>query len=674
MPKEYPVKLSIAIATYNHEKKLLRALDSIFDQKHNYLFEVIICDDGSSDETLNIIRKYHEKYPSIIRYTFRSESVGATKNFLCALRACRGEYIATLDADDYWTEPDKLNRQIEFLDKHSEFVLSSHRFKQFFEDTKLFSNDLIPNELFRGNPNGSEFGQEMYFKHWLTQKLTVVLRSSALDNTPQLETNTYNWDAQIFWIVLTKGKGYVHNFVGGVYSISSKEIPTRNNEISHSSIHYLMIEELLTDDPHNPHLKKTLEIYRNSLITSQHKNRNLLDIRKVEDEDFTIVCDDGWGAEVYNAFGIMECSPFMGIHIFNADFVDLIYDFKYYMSQSLRFISMKDSKYKNNISRMGTRTYPVALLGEKIELHFTEYNSAEDAEEKWVERVNRINWKNLFFKMDATRENNNLTEILNFSKLSYPNSNKACFLSVFEKKKIDALPVNDSIIMIDYWNPEAEIFFPLSLNSFDLIGWLNGASGIPVDKDLVNTNIFRNNDEKQDHYFIQFDKHTAAQLNALLYPEAYDIHFEEEQHTVIIRYNKSSMEHFYLKTQEKLHSRSFDCVNAFVNLSNKESRHVFILAKGNAQHSLRVDFVAGETNKYLRYVSLETEGLEQVIPDEFEWMHFDFSLIEEHHVEHLLSRIGGFSFYISPAETVQGTLQIMAIFIGSIRQFEKILK
>src|SRR5215216_2886912 len=100
MPQDYPVKLSIAVTTYNNEKNLSRALDSIFEQKHTYTFEVVIGDDCSTDSTREIIQTYQQKYPAIIRPVFHSKSIGISKNYLRTLRSCKGEYIATLDGND----------------------------------------------------------------------------------------------------------------------------------------------------------------------------------------------------------------------------------------------------------------------------------------------------------------------------------------------------------------------------------------------------------------------------------------------------------------------------------------------------------------------------------------------------------------------------------------------
>lgn len=670
MQNQYPIKLSIAITTYNNEKYLSRALDSVFEQKHDYSFEIVITDNFSTDKTNEVIQKYYEKFPNIIHVIPTVKTAGISKNYLHTLRSCKGEYIATLDGDDYWTDSEKLARQITFLDNNPEFVLSCHRFKQRFEDTQLLTTDFIYPELFKGKPEGFEFGPEMYLKHWLTQSLTVVFRNSALNNTQQLDSYQYCWDTQILWNVLTKGKGYIHNFFGGVYSMPTKENWSEHDELKQAAIYYLIIAELLRDAPDNPHLRKTLDIYHNTLSSACTENTALLDISKVKNKDFTIVSDDDWGHEVYKAFGLQALTPFIGINIYNSDFIELISDFRYNMSQPLRFISSADSRHADNFKNTFGRSYPIARLGETIELHFTKYDSVDDAQEKWDDRIKRINWENVFFKMDASRENDNIEKIAAFNKLNIPCSNKACFLSSFHKKKVATMADSESIVLIDHWNPEAEILFPYSLNSFDLIGWLNGESGVYTKEKPFSRNIFRPTVEDRDHYFIQFNKSNSGLIAAYHFPESYIFNFDESKDNLVITYNKSADDYFYLETKESLYKRNLDL---FIDLTCNDNRHIFILARcANKEHVLKVDFVCKD--KYGVDTLIHSDDMNQQIPEEFEWIHFDFSMInaQGEDIKYLLSRVNGICFYINPDENANGTLEIIAIYLGSIAKFQEI--
>jgi glycosyltransferase involved in cell wall biosynthesis len=119
-------KISVLMITYNHARFIRQALDSVFAQRTNFSYEVVIGDDASTDGTGAILAEYAEKFPDRVRLLLRQKNIGMNPNLADTLAACRGEYIALLEGDDYWTDPDKLNRQVEFLDGHPECVNCFH--------------------------------------------------------------------------------------------------------------------------------------------------------------------------------------------------------------------------------------------------------------------------------------------------------------------------------------------------------------------------------------------------------------------------------------------------------------------------------------------------------------------------------------------------------------------
>ena len=94
--------ISISCVTYNHEKYISEAVDSFLMQETEYAFEVVIGEDCSTDKTLEIVKKYKEQYPRIIKLIEWPENVGAEKNWLTVLENCKGKYIANCEGDDYW--------------------------------------------------------------------------------------------------------------------------------------------------------------------------------------------------------------------------------------------------------------------------------------------------------------------------------------------------------------------------------------------------------------------------------------------------------------------------------------------------------------------------------------------------------------------------------------------
>lgn len=107
--------VSVAITTFNSADCLPRALDSVLAQRRDFPIEIVIGDDCSTDDSVHVAHTYRERYPDMIRVLERSENVGIQRNYYELFERCRGEFIAWLDADDYWTDPEKLAIQLSVL-------------------------------------------------------------------------------------------------------------------------------------------------------------------------------------------------------------------------------------------------------------------------------------------------------------------------------------------------------------------------------------------------------------------------------------------------------------------------------------------------------------------------------------------------------------------------------
>ncbi len=120
------MKVSVAMVTYNHEKFIAKALDSVLMQRTNFDYEIVIGEDCSADKTRDILIDYQEKYPDKFRVLLHEKNLGMHENGARVLAACKGEYIAMLDGDDYWTSPEKLQKQVDFLDNHPDCAVCYH--------------------------------------------------------------------------------------------------------------------------------------------------------------------------------------------------------------------------------------------------------------------------------------------------------------------------------------------------------------------------------------------------------------------------------------------------------------------------------------------------------------------------------------------------------------------
>ncbi len=145
------ITVSVCCATYNHEPYIRQCLDGFVMQKTDFAFEVLINDDASTDNTADIIREYEEKYPDIIKPIYQPENrysqgvpISATFNWSRA----KGKYIAQCEGDDYWTDPLKLQKQVDFLEANEDYSLCCHNVKIWKEVEQKWSNNyayrLIP--------------------------------------------------------------------------------------------------------------------------------------------------------------------------------------------------------------------------------------------------------------------------------------------------------------------------------------------------------------------------------------------------------------------------------------------------------------------------------------------------------------------------------------------------
>ncbi|MEN6321062.1 MAG: glycosyltransferase [Syntrophaceae bacterium] len=112
--------VSINMITYNHAPFIAQSIDGVLHQKTNFPFELVIGEDCSTDATRKIVLEYQIKYPDIIRVIISSENVGMKKNFRRTQKACRGTYMAYCEGDDYWHHPDKLQKQVDYMECHPE--------------------------------------------------------------------------------------------------------------------------------------------------------------------------------------------------------------------------------------------------------------------------------------------------------------------------------------------------------------------------------------------------------------------------------------------------------------------------------------------------------------------------------------------------------------------------
>lgn len=168
--------VSIICNTYNHEPYIRQCLDGFIMQKTTFAFEILIHDDASTDNTANIIREYEVNYPDIIKPIYQTENqyskkTGIMKTF--QYPRVKGKYIAFCEGDDYWIDPLKLQKQVDFLEENLEYVMVYTNAKKYYQSEGLLKNG------YWGNCDNS---YEFLLQNNPIATLTVLYRKEAISD------------------------------------------------------------------------------------------------------------------------------------------------------------------------------------------------------------------------------------------------------------------------------------------------------------------------------------------------------------------------------------------------------------------------------------------------------------------------------------------------------------
>ena len=164
--------VSICTITYNHEKYITEALDSFLMQKTNFPFEILIDDDCSTDNAVKVIKKYMKKFPNIIKVNLREKNIGPMANFIGSLKRAKGKYIALCEGDDYWTDPLKLQKQVDFLESHEEYNMVFHN----AEVQDYTKNGMVVESFNLDNASREYFANEI-MERWCVATASVLCRN-----------------------------------------------------------------------------------------------------------------------------------------------------------------------------------------------------------------------------------------------------------------------------------------------------------------------------------------------------------------------------------------------------------------------------------------------------------------------------------------------------------------
>ncbi|KRB55965.1 glycosyltransferase [Flavobacterium sp. Root186] len=250
--------VSIICTTFNHENFISETLNGFLIQKTTFPFEIIVHDDASTDNTASVINDFAAKYPLIIKPILQKENQYSKKEVNIwsdfTFPKAKGKYIALCEGDDYWIDELKLQKQVDFLENNTEYVIT---WTDFYtkKDAELISNDF--NSTL---PAVYTIDFNTLFKPYCTYTLTSVFKKDAVDPFDYKKFE-YSKDNTLYALALCNGKGAFLNFQGAVYRWHSGGIYSLQTPFLQRYSSYLNLKEIFDKIPQSrtQNIKRVLE-------------------------------------------------------------------------------------------------------------------------------------------------------------------------------------------------------------------------------------------------------------------------------------------------------------------------------------------------------------------------------------------------------------------------------
>lgn len=225
--------VSVEMITYKHGAYIAQAIEGVLMQETTFNYELIVSDDCSPDNTeiiVNSLISSHSK-GHLIKYFRHKKNIGMNANADFAIKQCTGKYIALCEGDDYWTDPLKLQKQVDFLESNPSYVMACHSINE-------LKNDVLHKADWRCNKNRAKYKLEDYLYELFFHTSSVVYRNVTLPSYLN-STKILNGDYAVFSFILTKGKLYYFNEIMSVYrkhdgGITNSDLHKKNHKVLES--------------------------------------------------------------------------------------------------------------------------------------------------------------------------------------------------------------------------------------------------------------------------------------------------------------------------------------------------------------------------------------------------------------------------------------------------------
>lgn len=263
--------VSVEMITYKHGAYIAQAIEGVLMQETTFNYELIVSDDCSPDNTeimVNNLISSHSK-GHLIKYFRHKKNIGMNANADFAIKQCTGKYIALCEGDDYWTDPLKLQKQVDFLESNPSYVMACHSINE-------LKNDVLHKADWRCNKNRAKYKLEDYLYELFFHTSSVVYRNVTLPSYVN-STKILNGDYAVFSFILTKGKLYYFNEVMSVYrkhdgGVTNSDLHKKNHKVLESKNYIFENLNSITNFTYSKYIRLNFLIEKEIFLMNSRKS------------------------------------------------------------------------------------------------------------------------------------------------------------------------------------------------------------------------------------------------------------------------------------------------------------------------------------------------------------------------------------------------------------------
>lgn len=273
------ILVSISCTTYNHEDYIERCLSSLVSQITNFKYEILIHDDCSTDKTVEIVENFVKRYPDLIKPIYQKEnqwSKGLSITYTYQYPRALGKYIAICEGDDYWIDPLKLQKQVNFMEENEDFILCGTN------GIMLYDNKNHMSRLFNIIDETKELLLSDVISQWKMPTASLLFRKELIDKLKTFKQKVYSGDQKLIMSAAHNGRIMYFDDVSVVYyrHFTESSVSYRLSKVKNVALEYadkmLVLYNAFNDyskKQHEAELKPVIKYWKSIKTIQEDKDK-----------------------------------------------------------------------------------------------------------------------------------------------------------------------------------------------------------------------------------------------------------------------------------------------------------------------------------------------------------------------------------------------------------------